>query len=155
MADFLDRAGRSERMSRIQSRDTKPELLLRRSLHALGLRYRLGGTGLPGRPDLVFPRHRAAVFVHGCFWHRHPGCKVATTPKSNTSFWTDKFARNVERDGEVALQLVALGWRVFIAWECQIVAKSRLNDTASALARSIVAESRLDPCCITTTSNQS
>lgn len=133
LVDFLDGAGRSERMSRIRSRDTKPEILLRRALHALGLRYRLGGAGLPGRPDLILPRHRAVVFVHGCFWHRHPGCKVATTPKSNTGFWTEKFTRNVERDAASTTKLTALGWRVFVACECGIVAKSRLPGTALRL----------------------
>lgn len=137
MADFLDRAGRSERMARIRSRDTKPELLLRRSLHALGLRYRLGGAGLPGRPDIVLPRHRAVVFVHGCFWHRHAGCKTASTPKSNTQFWTDKFARNIERDASANRQLASLGWRVFVVWECEIIAKRRIAETAAALAHSI------------------
>ncbi|WP_322597456.1 MULTISPECIES: DNA mismatch endonuclease Vsr [unclassified Methylobacterium] len=137
VADFLDPAGRSKRMSRIRSRDTKPELLLRRSLHALGLRYRLGGAGLPGKPDLVFPRYRTVIFVHGCFWHRHSGCRVATTPKSNTAFWTHKFERNVARDAEAARRLAALGWQVLVAWECEIVTKSRLGATAQRLAHKI------------------
>lgn len=124
-------------MAQIRSRDTKPELLLRRALHGLGLRYRLGGAGLPGRPDLVFPRHRAVLFVHGCFWHRHPGCKVAATPKTNGEFWSAKFERNVERDAVVQAKLTAQDWRVFVAWECEIVAKSRLPNTADRLQKAI------------------
>ena len=91
MVDFLTTAQRSERMSRIRGKDSQPELALRRVLHRLGLRYRLHAKELPGKPDLVFPRHKAVVFVHGCFWHRHKGCNIATTPKSNTPFWVEKF----------------------------------------------------------------
>lgn len=136
MADTLTPRERSERMARIRSRDTKPELALRKALHALGLRYRLGSK-LPGKPDLVFPRHKAVVFVHGCFWHRHEGCKVATTPKSNTPFWTEKFERNVSRDQRVARELEAAGWRVFVAWECELTGTGRAAAAAAALARGI------------------
>lgn len=124
-------------MGRIRSKDTKPEIALRRALHHMGLRYRLGGGGLPGRPDIVLPRHRAIVFVHGCFWHRHPGCKVASTPKTNIEFWNEKFERNVKRDRKVARELAALGWRVFIIWECEVSAKSRLGPNAARLAAQI------------------
>jgi len=109
MTDFLSPAERSDRMSRIRGKDTQPELTLRKVLHRLGLRYRLHGAGLPGKPDLVFPRYRTVVFVHGCFWHRHDGCNIATTPKSNTPFWLEKFEKNVARDARVATQLEALG----------------------------------------------
>ncbi len=85
-------------MSRIRSSNTSPEVALRSALHALGLRFRLHRKDLPGKPDIVLPQYRTAIFVHGCFWHRHEGCKVATTPKSNTEFWVEKFARNVARD---------------------------------------------------------
>lgn len=121
-------------MSRIRSRDTSPELALRRQLHALGLRYRLHDRRLPGRPDLVLPRFRAVVFVHGCFWHRHPGCSIATTPKSNTAFWQEKFDRNVSRDKRSAAALEAAGWRVFIAWECELSSGVRASGTAKRLA---------------------
>lgn len=97
MADFLTKAQRSERMAQIRGKDTKPELALRRQLHAQGFRYRLHQTGLHGTPDLVFARYKAVVFVHGCFWHRHEGCNIATTPKSNTPFWKEKFQRTVAR----------------------------------------------------------
>lgn len=136
MADTLTPEQRSERMSRIRSRDTKPELVLRRGLHRLGLRYRLDARDLPGRPDLVFPRHRAAVFVHGCFWHRHPGCSIATTPKSNTEFWMEKFARNMSRDDRAAQSLRALGWRVFTVWECDL-RPTRRAEAIDALAEAL------------------
>ena len=134
MVDSLSKAERSARMASIRGKDTKPELLLRRALHALGLRYRLHGKGLPGKPDLVFSRHRAVVFVHGCFWHRHAGCKVASTPKSNTEFWQTKFDRNVERDAGHVANLEAQGWRVFVAWECELTGKGKASASASELA---------------------
>lgn len=107
-------------MSRIRGRDTKPEMAVRRYLHGRGLRYVLGGRGLPGRPDLVFPGRRAVVFVHGCYWHRHEGCSRAYTPKSRVEFWTSKFAENVARDRRATQGLEALGWRVLVIWECEI-----------------------------------
>lgn len=136
MADFLTPSERSQRMSSIRSRDTKPEVKLRRALHRLGLRFRLHGD-LPGRPDLVFPRHRAVVLVHGCFWHRHAGCKVASTPKSNTGFWQAKFDRNVRRDAEMAARLEALGWKVMVAWECELGSRAKVEAVACCLASQI------------------
>lgn len=120
MADIVDRATRSRIMSRIRGADTGPERLLRRALHRLGLRYRLRPRHLPGRPDLVFPKYRAAVFVHGCFWHRHPGCPWAYEPKSNVEFWRRKFEENVERDRRVMAELRRRGWRVAVVWECAL-----------------------------------
>jgi DNA mismatch endonuclease (patch repair protein) len=133
MTDFLTPAERSDRMSRIRGKDTQPELALRKVLHRLGLRYRLYGAGLPGKPDLVFPRYRTVVFVHGCFWHRHDGCNIATTPKSNTPFWLEKFEKNVARDARVATQLEALGWRVFIVWECELGSAIKTKETGERL----------------------
>ena len=141
MADTLSPRERSERMSRIRGKDTAPELALRKALHALGLRYRLHAK-LPGKPDIVLPRHSAVVFVHGCFWHRHRGCRIATTPKSNTAFWREKFDRNVARDKRVRRQLRAAGWRVFVAWECQLSGKGKATERASALASRIRCSSR-------------
>ena len=134
MADTLTPAQRSERMSRIRSRDTKPEITLRAELHRLGFRFRVNRTSLPGKPDIVLARYRAVIFVHGCFWHRHHGCKVATTPKSNTDFWKEKFSRNVARDEKVRKQLLGLGWRVITAWECELSTASRSADTARQIA---------------------
>lgn len=106
-------------MSGIRAKDTQPELVLRQALHARGFRYRLHAPELPGKPDLVFPKHFAVIQVHGCFWHRH-GCDKTSTPSSNSEFWQTKFARNLERDREVDLQLRELGWRVGVVWECVI-----------------------------------
>ena len=134
MVDFLSPRERSERMSRIRSKNTHPELALRRVLHRMGLRYRLHGAGLPGRPDLVFPRYKVVVFVHGCFWHRHSGCSIATTPKSNTAFWMEKFEKNVARDARVAEQLEEQGWRVLVAWECELSTPTKAAKTGEGLA---------------------
>lgn len=119
MTDIVDRIRRSENMSKIKGRDTAPELAVRRIAHRLGFRFRLYRKGLPGRPDLVFPKYKLAVFVHGCFWHRHGGCQYAYTPKSRTVFWTEKFARNVARDTRNAKALRNLGWRILVIWECE------------------------------------
>jgi DNA mismatch endonuclease (patch repair protein) len=124
-------------MSRIRGRDTKPEIVLRKLLHARGLRYRLHRPDLPGRPDLVLARHKAVVFVHGCFWHRHQECNIATTPKSNTEFWVGKFERNVARDRRNIRALQDLGWRVYVAWECELTSAIRAQATADRLASSI------------------
>src|SRR3954463_15983899 len=110
MVDLLTKERRSWNMSRIRSRDTKPEVLVRSLLHRLGLRFRLHRP-LPGRPDIVLPRHRTVVLVHGCFWHRHTSCRFAYTPKSNVQFWLAKFAGNVERDRKARRALHKLGWR--------------------------------------------
>lgn len=142
MVDFLSATERSERMSRIRSKDTQPELALRKALHKQGFRYRLHGAGLPGKPDLVFPRYKTVVFVHGCFWHRHEGCSIATTPKSNTQFWTDKFERNVARDIRSQAMLEELGWRVFVVWECELATGARARATAETLAQQILSLGR-------------
>jgi DNA mismatch endonuclease (patch repair protein) len=134
MADFLSPEERSERMSRIRSRDTAPEVALRKALHRQGLRFRLNVKKLPGKPDIVLPRYKSVVLVHGCFWHRHEGCKVATTPKSNTPYWMDKFGRNVARDARVAEELTSGGWRVFVAWECELDSGRKAVATAERLA---------------------
>ena len=119
MTDVFDREKRSEIMSRIRGRDTKPEMIVRRIAHALGFRFRLHHRDLPGSPDLVFPKHRAVVMVHGCFSHRHPGCKYATSPKTRVRFWEDKFEGNVVRDRRNEEVLHELGWRVMVIWECE------------------------------------
>lgn len=137
MTDFLTQAQRSERMSKIKGRNTRPEILLRKVLHGQGLRYRLHKSGLPGKPDLVFSRYKAVVFVHGCFWHRHASCKIASIPKSNTEFWMEKFKRNVERDVIVVDALEKAGWRVFIVWECELSSQSKANSIGLAIAQLI------------------
>lgn len=119
LADIVDTATRSRMMAGIKGRDTRPETTLRKALHRRGLRYRLHAPGLPGRPDIVLPRHRAAVLVHGCFWHRH-GCRLTATPASNPDFWEAKFAGTIQRDARQDRQLHELGWRVATVWECAI-----------------------------------
>lgn len=137
MVDFLSPRERSERMSRIRGKDTRPELALRKVLHGLGLRYRLHGKELPGKPDLVFPRYKAVVFVHGCFWHRHPGCNIATTPKSNTAFWVEKFEKNVARDARATAQLEGQGWRVLVAWECELSSPAKAMQAGERIATQV------------------
>ena len=107
-------------MSGIRNRNTRPEIELRKALHRLGLRYRLHVRDLPGRPDIVFPKLRAVVQVHGCFWHRHEGCRFATTPGTNKEFWSGKFEKNMQRDVETRDLLNRLGWRTAVVWECAI-----------------------------------
>jgi DNA mismatch endonuclease (patch repair protein) len=124
--DIVDKLTRSRMMAGIRGKDTKPELALRRSLHALGFRYRLHAKGFPGRPDLVLAKHRAAIFVHGCFWHRHPGCRFAATPATRPDFWAAKFAANMERDEAVRSALLSAGWRVGTVWECALRSESAL-----------------------------
>jgi len=120
MTDVVDRATRSRMMAGIKGRDTKPEIVLRKALHARGLRYRLHCKVMPGRPDLVFPKFRAVVFIHGCFWHRHEGCRFATTPGTRPEFWAQKFAQNISRDQRAVAALSKIGWRTAIIWECGI-----------------------------------
>jgi DNA mismatch endonuclease, patch repair protein len=132
---------RSEMMSRIGSRNTAPEMLVRRGLHRLGFRFRLHRKDLPGRPDVVLPRHRAAIFVHGCFWHGHKGCPYFRLPKTNTDFWKGKIARNAERDAEAVARLVAQGWRVLTVWECA-VRDGRGHDAVSRMASWILSADR-------------
>ena len=118
--DNISKKQRSINMSRIPSKDTQPELKLRKYLHSLGYRYRLNEKYLPGKPDIVFKTKKKVIFVHGCFWHRHQNCKFCTTPKTNISFWKEKFKKNVTRDEIVYNKLSLLGWSYFISWECMI-----------------------------------
>ena len=106
-------------MRRIKGKDTKPEMIVRRLAHSLSYRFRLHRSDLPGSPDLVFPTRRKVIFVHGCFWHRHPGCRKASFPKTRIDFWERKFARNIERDAETERKLRASGWDVLTIWECE------------------------------------
>jgi len=118
--DIVDKQTRSRIMAGIRGKDTKPEMTIRRALHARGFRFRLHSRNVIGRPDLVFPKHGAALFVHGCFWHRHQDCRHATTPSTLTDFWQAKFEANVARDRAVRAALLESGWRVAIVWECAL-----------------------------------
>lgn len=120
---------RSALMSRVKAKDTKPELRVRRSAHGLGYRYRLHRRDLPGSPDLVFPGRRKALFVHGCFWHRHQGCRKTTMPKTRAKFWQRKFDDNVRRDERVIAALRELGWDVLVVWECETSDENLLRRT--------------------------
>ena len=141
MPDTLTPAQRHRNMAAIHSASTKPELRLRHALWRLGFRYRINDKRLPGSPDIVLPKYRTVIFVHGCFWHGHKGCRNYTVPKSNTDFWTAKVARNQERDQEVWRKLEAKGWMVIIVWECEL-AKSRLDKTVMRVESEILENGR-------------
>ena len=132
--DIVDAATRSRMMSRIRGRNTLPERIVRRGLHAAGFRFRLHPHGVPGTPDLVLPKYRAAILVHGCFWHRHANCRFATSPSTNSEKWEAKFRANVKRDHEVQSALAAAGWRVAMVWECSL-SRERVGSTLSRLER--------------------
>ncbi|MGO7637583.1 very short patch repair endonuclease [Rhizobium leguminosarum] len=117
--DRVPQETRSAIMSKVRGRNTKPEMLVRSVLHRLGFRFRLHGKNLPGTPDIVFPSRRAAIFVHGCFWHQHPGCRKASIPETRRDFWLAKLQRNVDRDAENVEALAAEGWKVLTVWECE------------------------------------
>jgi DNA mismatch endonuclease (patch repair protein) len=120
MTDIVDPATRSRWMSGIRGKDTRPEIAVRSFLHRAGLRFRKGARDLPGCPDIVLPKWRSVVLVHGCFWHRHHGCQYAYNPKSRKAFWQRKFRDNIDRDIRNTTALHELGWRVHIVWECEI-----------------------------------
>ncbi|MFM9382104.1 very short patch repair endonuclease [Pseudomonas sp. UV AK001] len=117
-ADIVSPEHRSKIMSKIRGKNTKPEMVVRSLCHEMGFRFRLYRRDLPGAPDLVFPKHGLCMFVHGCFWHRHPECKYAYMPKSRVDFWQNKLAKNVERDLKTQQALINMGWRVVTIWEC-------------------------------------
>ena len=130
MTDVLTTAQRQLNMSRIRGKDTKPEMLVRRGLHARGLRYRLHDRKLPGRPDLVFPTHHTAVFIHGCFWHAH-GCRLSKLPATRQDFWQQKLEGNAARDKGAIAALKTDGWNVLVVWECALRGPDNLNAAAA------------------------
>lgn len=127
MSDNLTPEQRRKAMARVKSQDTTPEMKARRLAHSLGYRFRLHSENLPGRPDLVFPRLKKVVFVHGCFWHGHDGCKASKRPSSNTEYWNTKLDRNIKRDQENIKKLIADGWKPLIIWECQTREQNELR----------------------------
>lgn len=133
MADVHTPERRSYNMSRIKGRDTQPEKTLRSLLHRNGLRFRIHDKKLPGHPDVVLPKYRSVIFVHGCFWHRHPGCRYASVPKTRSAFWNEKFSRNVERDRRNVFLLEKAGWNTIIVWECELK-----KDPAAVLENTLV-----------------
>ena len=130
----------SKRMRSVRQKNTKPEIRVRKHCHRLGLRFRLHRKDLPGSPDLVFPRHNIALFVHGCFWHRHTTCSKATMPKSNREFWREKFNANVARDARAIRELKNLGWHVAVVWECETVAPETLKSRLQTVFSHVVFE---------------
>lgn len=126
-------------MSDIRSKNTKPEILIRSALHAQGFRFRIQRKDLPGKPDIVLPKYKTIIFVHGCFWHRHPGCKYAYTPKSNVEFWKNKLEGNLVRDLRTKKTLEEMGWRVLIVWECEV---KTLTENVSLL-RKMITEAKM------------
>ena len=126
--DIVSREKRSAMMAGIRGKDTQPEMRVRRAAHALGFRYRLHRRDLPGHPDLVFPKLRKVILVHGCYWHRHPGCRFAYMPKSNVDFWQQKFGNNQKRDRHTLSELVKLGWIPMVIWECETVDPDLLGE---------------------------
>lgn len=136
MSDVHSSEVRSYNMSQIRNKDTKPEELVRKYLFSQGLRYRKNDTRLPGKPDIVLPKYKTVIFVNGCFWHKHEGCKYFVWPKNNAEFWKDKIQRNVERDKRNQDDLSQMGWRVLIIWECELKGDSRdktLEDLYTAI----------------------
>lgn len=118
--DIFSPEKRSQVMSRIRSKDTKPEKIIRSILHKLGFRFRINRKDLPGKPDIVLPKYKTVIFVHGCFWHQHEGCKIASKPKSNSEYWKAKFTKNIERDKKTQEDLRVMGYRVIVIWECEV-----------------------------------
>ncbi len=137
--DRISKEHRSWNMSRIRDKDTSPEKAVRSLLYKLGYRYHLHRKDLPGKPDIVLPKHKTVIFVHGCYWHRHPGCRYAYKPKTRIDFWTQKFKDNVKRYHLQQAELIRLGWRVLVIWECEIADQgllvSRINNAFSGASR--------------------
>lgn len=140
MADRITPEHRSWNMSRIKGKDTKPEIAVRQYLFANGFRFRKNDKRYPGKPDIVLPKYHTIIFVHGCFWHRHDGCKQATTPKSRTDFWLEKFQKNVQNDAKHIQELKNMGWKVIVLWECEL--EKQFEETM----RNVIAEIRENAC---------
>lgn len=137
MADTVSKEKRSEIMSHVTGKETKPEIIVRKYLFARGLRYRKNVKRLPGTPDIVFPKYKTAVFVNGCFWHGHKGCRYSHLPSTNFEYWEKKIADNIERDERKKRELEGLGYRVLIIWQCQLKSNTKI-ETLDALYHNIV-----------------
>lgn len=142
--DTVDKETRSKIMSKVGQKSTGPEVKLRKALFAKGYRYRINVRSLPGSPDIVLPKYKVAIFVHGCFWHRHKGCKYATMPKTREEFWKKKFDANIVRDKQNIEKLIGMGWRVAIVWECVIKTKDivQFNEMVANLEHWILKENK-------------
>ena len=138
--DRISKEQRSRNMSHIRSRDTSPEMFVRKQLWMKGLRYRKNFAKVEGKPDMYFPKYRVAVFIHGCYWHRHQGCKNATTPRTNTEFWQKKFADNLRRDAVVREKLTETEIRVIVIWECTVEKAMRNEENCTGLVNAVYQE---------------
>ncbi len=136
MADVHNKATRSYNMSRIKGKDTKPELLVRRFLHAQGFRYKLHDKNLPGKPDIVLPKYQTVIFIHGCFWHGHKNCKYFSVPKTRSEWWLNKIEGNKRNDRKASTALKKQGWKIITVWECQLKA-NKLSQTLSHIVSEI------------------
>ena len=140
--DSVGSEKRSWAMAQVKGRDTRPEKAVRSLLHGLGYRFRLQGKDLPGKPDIVLPKYRAVIFVHGCFWHRHPGCKRATMPVDNAEYWARKFERNTARDAKNQKALAEQDWRMLVVWECELKNLDALRANLDSFLRSCAAANK-------------
>lgn len=138
MADIFSEAKRSQIMASVKSSDTKPEILIRKFLFSSGLRYRINVKTLPGKPDIVLPKYKIVIFIHGCFWHGHKSCKASTLPKSNKNYWTTKIGGNIKRDVTRKRQLKQLGWKVITIWECSLKNRTSTAKAKKKLLKSIL-----------------
>ena len=140
MSDVLTKEQRHLNMSHIRGKDTRPEEIVRKYLFSKGYRYRKNDSRYPGKPDIVLPKYHTVIFVHGCFWHRHPGCRYATTPVTNRGFWQEKFSQNVTRDKVIQEQLKIMRWKVIVIWECEITRKGNREERLHKLENEITEE---------------
>lgn len=138
--DRISKEKRSDIMSRVRSKNTKPEETVRKYLFSAGFRYRKNDKRYPGKPDIVLPKYHTMVFVNGCFWHQHPGCKAAALPEANHQYWQDKLQKNIERDKKEMQRLEHIGWHVIVVWECEISNKKKREERLAALTEEIRAE---------------
>ena len=140
MADHLTPEKRSWNMAHIHSKDTSPEVMVRKYLFSQGFRYRKNVSSLPGKPDIVLPKYHSIIFVHGCFWHGHPGCKRANIPKSREEYWIPKLSRNIDNDKKHCSELISMGWKVIVIWECELKKKT-FHDTMNRVIHQLLEES--------------
>lgn len=140
MADHLTPEKRSWNMAHIRSKDTSPEVMVRKYLFSKGFRYRKNVSSLPGKPDIVLPKYHSIIFVHGCFWHGHPGCKRANIPKSREEYWIPKLSRNIDNDKKHCSELISMGWKVIVIWECELKKKT-FHETMNRVIHQLLEES--------------
>jgi DNA mismatch endonuclease (patch repair protein) len=139
MTDIFSKAKRSEVMSKVTAKDTRPEVKVRKFLFSKGFRYRKNDKRFPGKPDIVLPKYKTIIFVHGCFWHHHENCRAAALPRTNHEFWKDKMQTNVKRDKKNRMDLKKLGWKIIVVWQCQIKNRELFAETIKRVVKKIIA----------------